>query len=320
MGNTPVVGEPTISDSIKTLTHQELLDSLSITPDPELVERFKTNTDRKRILILSCDGGGTRAVAPAQFLCHLEENLGIKLGDVFDMFCGCSIGSVLAMGLGAARVPCRELQNICCDSENVWKKVMPKPKNLLGPGYPAIGKRTLIENVVGDIKFSDCDKMLLIPTFSLTLEETCIFDENSDLYIKDVADASSAAPTYFPPVRIGDHWYVDGGMTVYDPAMCGYVKAVSKFGADADIRIISVGTGKRKVNINGEVAQNHGIYGWLTNDLIEITLNDTLVQKHLHTLCGDNYIRIQTYMEECGVSGVRIFPNSFSKSSKCNYV
>jgi len=232
---------------------------------------------------------------------HLEDTLGITLHEVFDMFCGCSIGSVLAMGLGASKRTTHELRAICNDNVGVWPKVMPKPKNLVGPRYPSGGKRHLIETVIGDIKFSETDKMLVVPAFSLTLEETCIFDENSELYVQDVVEASTAAPTYFPSVSVDGQWYVDGGMTVYDPAMCGYVKAISKFG-DADIRIISVGTGKRKGNYNGEAAQTHGVFGWLANDLIEITLNDTLVQKHLHTLVGDKYIRVQTYMEECGVT------------------
>lgn len=112
--------------------------------------------------------------------------------------------------------------------------------------------------------------MLVVPAYSLTLEETCIFDENyGDLSIRDVTDASSAAPTIFPSICIDNKyvpflefrlmsfsWYVDGGVTCCDPALCGWVKAVSKFGFGADIRIISVSTGKRKDHMNGEEAQN----------------------------------------------------------------
>lgn len=64
---------------------------------------------------------------------------GLRLHDVFDMFCGCSIGSVLAMGIGAANKTARDLLGYCSDRKNTWSNVMPRPKNLVGPRYPAEG-------------------------------------------------------------------------------------------------------------------------------------------------------------------------------------
>lgn len=46
-------------------------------------------------------------------------------------------------------------------------------------------------------------KHCLITAYNITRQEGFIFtDQSKDVYIRDVADASSAAPIYYPPVEI----------------------------------------------------------------------------------------------------------------------
>src|SRR5690606_16525947 len=69
-----------------------------------------------------------------------------------------------------------------------------------------------------------------------------------DFPIKQVARATSAAPTYFEPCRIatedGEDYYalVDGGVFANNPTMCAYVDARIAH-PDADFLVVSLGTG-----------------------------------------------------------------------------
>jgi len=50
--------------------------------------------------ILSIDGGGIKGVFPASFLASIEEQIGGKVSDYFDLIVGTSTGGIIALGLG----------------------------------------------------------------------------------------------------------------------------------------------------------------------------------------------------------------------------
>lgn len=58
---------------------------------------------RKRIHILSIDGGGIRGVVPSLFLRRLENDLGKPTCRIFDYIVGTSTGAILALGLTKPR-------------------------------------------------------------------------------------------------------------------------------------------------------------------------------------------------------------------------
>jgi predicted acylesterase/phospholipase RssA len=61
-------------------------------PDPQIAaDRFQ---------ILSLDGGGLRGMYTAAVLARLEEDLGIRIVDHFDLIAGTSTGGIIALGLG----------------------------------------------------------------------------------------------------------------------------------------------------------------------------------------------------------------------------
>src|SRR5438309_759531 len=82
----------------------------------------------------------------------------------------------------------------------------------------------------------------------------------------DVARATSAAPTYFPPHRATamdgqTYALIDGGMYANNPALCAWVEAHDRH-PGADILVVSIGTGAESKPVRFEDAANWGLAGW----------------------------------------------------------
>src|SRR2546423_11943635 len=50
--------------------------------------------------ILSIDGGGIKGVFPASFLASIEDALGDRVANYFDLIAGTSTGGIITLGLG----------------------------------------------------------------------------------------------------------------------------------------------------------------------------------------------------------------------------
>src|SRR5690606_1716963 len=82
-----------------------------------------------------------------------------------------------------------------------------------------------------------------------------------DLLMKDIALATTAAPTFFPAAKIGEHGaeHVDGGLWANNPAMVAYVEA-RRLKVEAQPMILSIGTGKRAYTL--APPKNDGAAWW----------------------------------------------------------
>ena len=230
--------------------------------------------------ILSIDGGGIRGIIPAKFLEELENQIQIvepnkKLYEHFDLICGTSTGSILAIGI-ALGIPAKELVEFYkVNAKSIFPrwylKVLPRKSRVLvtsiysndvlreklKEAYTAANNGK--EPLINDLKTSVC-----IPTFNGGMGEINVLKtKHHDDYTKDyklpaheVALSSASAPVYFPPNsfnysnELGSGHYVnmiDGGIFANNPALIGLLEATDKLGYDfADISIVSVGTGKGK--------------------------------------------------------------------------
>ena len=55
--------------------------------------------DKPVFCILSIDGGGIRGLIPALYLQWIEEHSEMRICELFDRFCGTSVGGILALGM-----------------------------------------------------------------------------------------------------------------------------------------------------------------------------------------------------------------------------
>ena len=72
----------------------------------------KTRAHGAPIRILCIDGGGVRGLIPALILQELECLTKQPIHTMFDIICGTSTGGLLALGLGAARLPSVQIRSM----------------------------------------------------------------------------------------------------------------------------------------------------------------------------------------------------------------
>ena len=123
-------------------------------------------------------------------------------------------------------------------------------------------------------------------------------DPNYNWNLTDIARATSAAPTFFPPLHLvrgnEDYALIDGGVFVNNPAMAAYAEARSLYPGTEQIIVVSVGTGDRQDQITYASAKDWGLLGWARQ--IAPVLMDSVseaVDYELHALPGCTYYRLQ---------------------------
>lgn len=285
----------------------------------------------KKIRILSIDGGGIRGLIPARILVRIEEllreisrNEKAKISDYFDLVAGTSTGGIITAGL-LAPLP----SYTAADMVELYKKhgeaiftrsIMTKTVDKLGLFNP-LYQHDIIEEIFvkyfGDLKISDLVKPCLIPTYNIETGKATFISSIGilqnplrDRYVKDVLRATTAAPTYFAPMRRGQDAFIDGGMFANNPALCAYIEA-TKFPAEPrteDIMILSLGTGSVERTYPYESARRWGRINWL-KPALEIysssasqTVNHQLEVLYEQKEKSANYLRIEPNLSEFKVS------------------
>ena len=166
--------------------------------------------------------------------------------------------------------------------------------------YDGLGKTKFLAECFGDITLGQIGFPLVILTSTIDGDPVLFKSWNPDqrkVKLCDVVDASTAAPIYFPPIKIGSGHYMDGGVVSNDPVLAGILTAREKWGNDVDLAVLSLGTGMiSHINITDQNHPRHfGLVKWLSEGLVDIITrsNDKLHMTLIPLLIGDNnYLRI----------------------------
>lgn len=290
--------------------------------------------------ILSIDGGGIRGIIPAQVAVSIEEKLKQKSGnpdariaDYFDLIAGTSAGGILtciylypdAENPHRPRWSAQEAVNFTIDSgRDVFKtsfwQTLKSLDGLVDEKYPSDALEKYFWKYFGDCKLSELLKPCLITSYDVERRKATFFNQidgrecpEQDYFIRDVARATSAAPSYFqiPKIRsLTNESYalVDGGVFANNPALCAYAEVRSKFripderpdkGPTAkDMVILSLGTGEAQKKYPYEEVKDWGQVEWI-EPLINIlmtgvseTVNYQLLQIYDAIDRPNQYLRI----------------------------
>jgi uncharacterized membrane protein len=203
--------------------------------------------------ILAIDGGGIKGVFPASFLATVENSIGGRVADYFDLIVGTSTGGIIALGLGLGlsaseilRFYEQEGPQIFCGNRLArWLRQWGIAK------YDAVHLRQALETVFGERRLGDSTKRLVVPSCNLDTGEVHIWKTAHHPRLErdfreravDVALATAAAPTYFPTHRSAAGTpLVDGGTWANNPAGIAVVEAVGVLGWPKEsVHVLSLG-------------------------------------------------------------------------------
>ncbi|MEZ4888977.1 MAG: patatin-like phospholipase family protein, partial [Crocinitomicaceae bacterium] len=167
---------------------------------------------------------------------------------------------------------------------------------LLDEKYDATSLENTLNNYFGDTQLKALLKPSLITAYDMENRKASFFtsiDAHSDTknyYIRDVARATSSAPTYFEPVQVKSLYgalrtFIDGGVFANNPALCAYAEArtlrFSDVLSDAqkpnnpsakDMLLISIGTGINKTSYHYNDFKNANKTKWI-KPLIDIMMS-----------------------------------------------
>lgn len=232
--------------------------------------------------VLSIDGGGIRGIIPAVLLAEIERRTERKIFELFDLIAGTSTGGILTLGLSLpdpkdnknARNSAKDMLDLYLnEGPNIFKARFGQTLEefVLGePKYDSSGIDGALSKYFGSTHLSQCLTNTLTTSYDVTARSTCFFkswDKDFNFYeCKQVARATSAAPTYFAPTLVPGTpplTCIDGGIVANNPAVCAYVEAVRHKSPGEDILFISLGTGNYERSYQYDQVVHWRPFEWL---------------------------------------------------------
>ncbi len=236
--------------------------------------------------ILSIDGGGIRGLIPALILDRIEQRTGRPIAESFDLIAGTSTGGILAVALtragedGRPRWPAAELIELYeTQGPRIFDRSLFKALESVfaieDEKYPRENLQAALEHYLGEARLRDALTDLLVAAYETEQRFPFFFkrrrareDPAYDFPVREVAYATSAAPTYFEPLKLEttdvvDYFsLVDGGVYASNPAMCAYAEARRHY-PDREVLMVSLGTGELTRSLPHDSVRNWGLREWI---------------------------------------------------------
>jgi uncharacterized protein len=196
-------------------------------PEPE----FSTARSNQALRILSLTGGGYRGLFTARVLVDLCDHARRPgpLNRTFDVFGGTSIGGLMACALAVGVPPREVLAAIDRHGAIVFpaKRSRTLRRLIFGTLYDADNLVKAIDDCLGAAsrtKLKDIPVGLVVPAVNWQRGTVELFMSGafgkvhaSDLPLREVCLATSAAPTFFKPHVVNGAAMLDGGLAANNP-------------------------------------------------------------------------------------------------------
>lgn len=279
--------------------------------------------------ILSIDGGGIRGIIPGQILVEIEREFGVQVANDFDLVAGTSTGGILACAFllenpnqpHTPKFKADEVVGLYFERGDAIFDVpffhkIRTAGGILDEKYPADGIEDALQDYFGDVWLKDLLKPCIITSYDIINRKGHFFGQHKakrnaafNFKVKDVARATSAAPTYFECEQIMSEkgrafTLIDGGVFVNNPALVAYAEGRNIFKIDGeeatakDMKILSIGTGYTRKSYPYQKAKKWGMAEWV-QPVIDIMMSgasevaDYQLDKIYGTIDNpDQYLRI----------------------------
>lgn len=243
--------------------------------------------------LLALSGGGVRGVFQARFLQRLEETLSVPLRSKFSGIAATSTGALVGLAI-ASGIPAGNIFQLYRNhSASIFhKKALSSLRT--GGRYPVTALEKVLLDEFGDRRISDLTIDVFVTASTADTYQGRLFTrDDSRLRVTDVALASAAAPTYFPPRRVGDDLraYLDGGLWANNPSFAAIQSITSRGVSTKDIALVSIGCGRTPKGVTYNELINmrtlsadtprvvldsvSGIQEWFTHQSLGLVLNES---------------------------------------------
>lgn len=258
----------------------------------------------ERFQILALDGGGFRGMFSAAVLARLEEDLGVRIADHFDLIAGTSTGGIIALGLGLGLPPQQILEFYTEHGPRIFRdrSRLRGLRHLMRAKYSSEPLRAALTEVFGERTFGESTKRLVITSYNVAADDVYLFRTPHLPGLKrdwrekavNVALATSAAPTYLPGMPLDGARLVDGGVWANNPAMVALTEAVGPLSVPLDaIRVFSLGT-TTDVRHRHRRLDRGGLLPW-ARDAVEVLMraqSESAAKQVRHFVGKDNVLRL----------------------------
>jgi uncharacterized protein len=255
------------------------------------------------VRVLAIDGGGIRGLIPALVLAEIERRTSRRIADLVDLVAGTSTGAILACALTrpdplpAAQVADLYVQEGPKIFDRSLLKIVTSVDGYLDEKYDDSGLVAALQKYLGETLLAEATVPVLLTAYDVQGRAAVLLRSGKagDLSMVDAAHASSAAPTYFEPVRVGDMTLVDGGVFAVNPAMVAFAEA-----AGQTLTVLaSLGTGEHTRPLPYEDVVGWGKLEW-AQPIIDVVFDGSAdaVDEQLGRLVDGQYIRLQTQLQE----------------------
>ena len=240
----------------------------------------------KSFRVLCIDGGGIRGIIPAVILAEIERQTGRPIHQLFDLIAGTSTGGILALALvkpGKGRRPQYTAEDVIQLYETQGRRIFSRSllhrvvslDGLANKKYQSGPVESVFEEFFGEAMLSQALSDVMVTSYDIQSRNAFFFrnyraekNKEFDYLMRDVARATSAAPTYFEPELIKKpkqaYALIDGGVFANNPSMCALVDAMREFKKVlSDVVMVSLGTGKETMRpLEFNRVKNWGVVSW----------------------------------------------------------
>jgi patatin-like phospholipase/acyl hydrolase len=238
------------------------------------------------VKILAIDGGGIRGIIPATLLAHIESVTGRPTAELFDLVAGTSTGGILALGLTIPKTAGARLytaQHFVDMYEHEGSRIFSRSllrrivacDNLREEKYSTAGIEAVLADYFGDSRLRDATTAVMVTSYEIEHSFPFFFKSSNarqrldyDFPARQVARATSAAPTYFEPMKLpagtNTDYYtlIDGGVFANNPAACALVEARTTHPEASDFLVVSLGTGALNRSLSYGATRTWGVVRW----------------------------------------------------------
>lgn len=284
---------------------------------------FDAARAHRPLRVLSLTGGGYRGLFTARTLAELCELAGHTggLDRSFDVFGGTSIGGLMACALAVGIAPRRVLDAIDVHGPTIFvsKRQRTLRRIFFGTLYDSNNLARAIDDSLGEhaqTRLKDIACGLVVPavdwekgTVRLFMSKAFGEAHASDVTLKDVCLATSAAPTYFKPHLVDGAAMLDGGLVANNPDTLILLELARRWPQQlAQAQMLSIGTaGAEQVRLSHQ-ADKSGL-AWASELAIYmITVQEHTAAMQAQRMLGrDRYLRIN----HLPAAGIPAFENMY---------